>query len=71
MAKQPDFTPDRPLTPEQLAELRERLSKMSLTDVRDYYHAAWLRCGLERNGSRPKAEWLQQLVQAWRAMGRT
>jgi len=70
MARRPDIAPDRPLSYQQLAELRGRLSQMSVTAVRDFYHAAWVRSGLERNASWPRAETIQELVQAWKEMRR-
>jgi hypothetical protein len=70
MARRPDITPDSPLSDQQLAELRGRLSQMSVTAVRDFYHAAWIRCGLERNSNWPRAEAIQELVQAWKEMRR-
>ena len=69
-ARRPDITPDRPLSGQQLVELRGRLSQVSVTAARDFYHAAWIRCGLERNGSWPRAEAMQELVQAWKEMRR-
>jgi len=35
---------DPPLSPEQLAALRQRFARMSLTGLADAYYAAWLRC---------------------------
>ena len=43
---------------------------MSVTAVRDFYHAAWVRGGLERNASWPWAEAIQELMQAWNEMRR-
>jgi hypothetical protein len=68
MSRRPDFTPDRPLSVEQLTGLRERLSRMSMTSLEDFYHAAWLRCQRDRKGALPKAESIQELVQAWREL---
>jgi len=70
MSRRPDVTADHPLTQKQLAELRGKLSQMSVTAVRDFYHAAWIRCGLERKGGRPRASAIQELVQAWKEMRR-
>jgi hypothetical protein len=68
MAKRPDFTPDRPMTPDELAALRLRLSRMSPTALLDAYFAAWTRCKMERDGKPPRARFIQELVQAWRAL---
>ncbi|HVH60272.1 MAG TPA: hypothetical protein VM709_08055, partial [Candidatus Sulfotelmatobacter sp.] len=54
-AKRPDFTPDRPTTPDELAAFRLRLSRMSPTALLDAYFAAWSRCKMERDGKPPQA----------------
>jgi hypothetical protein len=56
MARHPDVALDRPISDRQLAELRGRLSQISVTAVQEFYHAAWIRCGLERNASWPRAK---------------
>jgi hypothetical protein len=40
MAERPEFPPDRPLSAQQLADLRNRLSTMSVTALQDAYFAA-------------------------------
>lgn len=65
MAKKP---PDAPLSPEQLAALRQRFARMSLTGLTDAYYAAWLRCKMEPGGKPPRAAFIQELVQAWREL---
>lgn len=71
MARRPDpLPPDPPLTAEQLASLQHRLSEMSFTALFDAYYAAWTRCKMERDGRPPKARFVQELVQAWKAMRR-
>lgn len=71
LAKRPDFSPDRPLSAQQLDELRQRFSRMSMTGLYDAYHAAWTRCKMERDGKPPKAEFIQTLVQVWRELRKT
>ena len=66
MAKRPDFTPDRPLRADQLEELRQMFAKLSPDGLAAAYNAAWQRCKLERNGHAPRAEHVQELVQAWK-----
>jgi len=68
MPTPPASPPDRPLAPEQLAELRRRYAQMSVTALFDAYNAAWLRCKVEQNGKAPRAEHVQQLVTAWREL---
>jgi hypothetical protein len=65
MAKYPG---DAPLTPEQLAALRQRFARMSLTGLADAYYAAWLRCKIEPGGKPPRAAFIQELVQAWKEL---
>ena len=60
--------PDAPLTPEQLASLRERFARMSLTGLADAYYAAWLRCKMEPGGKPPRAAFMQERVQAWKEL---
>ena len=68
MAGRPHFTSDQPMTPEELAVLRLRLSRMSPTALLDAYFAAWTRCKMERDGTPPAARFIQELVQAWKAV---
>jgi len=68
LATRPNPPPDRPLRPEQLAELRKRLSQMSITALLDAYNAAWLRCKLGQNGGAPRAEHVQQMVTVWKEL---
>jgi len=70
MAKRPDLSPDRPLTPPQLAELRQVFMKLSPEGLAAAYNAAWLKCKVERNGRAPRAEHIQELVQAWKELRR-
>ena len=64
----PGFTPDRLMTPEELAALRQRLSQMSPPALLDAYYAVWTRCEMERYGNPPPARFIQELVQAWKAL---
>jgi hypothetical protein len=68
MAKRPDFTTDQPMTPEELGAFRLRLSRMSPTALLDAYFAAWTRCKMERDGKPSRARFIQELVQAWKAL---
>ena len=67
MATRPDF-PDAPLSPTALAELRQRYAMLSTPSLQQVYADAWDRCKLERNGRPPKAEQIQVLVTAWKAL---
>ena len=60
---------DRPLTTEQLAALRDRLSKMPQAELVKFYNASMELCRLNR-GEPPRAAFIQQLVAAWKAMQR-
>jgi hypothetical protein len=71
MAKRPDLTPDRPLTAAQLEELRRVFTRLSPDGLMAAYDAAWLKCKINRNGRPPRAEHLQELVQAWKELRRT
>ncbi|SPE26054.1 hypothetical protein SBA3_1250037 [Candidatus Sulfopaludibacter sp. SbA3] len=68
MANRPDFSPDVPLAPEVLAELRHRYALLSPSSLQQVYADAWERCNLELNGRLPRAEQIQVLVTAWKAL---
>src|SRR5215471_14717033 len=55
------------LTEIQLAELRRRLSTMSVTAVMDAYRSAYFQCRLEGDKVPPACP-VQTLVQAWKEM---
>jgi hypothetical protein len=60
---------DRSLTALELQSLRERLAKMTQTELVKFYDAGLRMCRLT-GGVRPRAPFIQQLVQAWRELGR-
>jgi hypothetical protein len=68
MAKRPDFSPDVPLPPEVLAELRQKYEMLSLSSLQMVYTDAWERCKLARDGRPPRAEQIQVLVTAWKQL---
>ena len=64
MARRPEVA-KHVLNRQDLEELNRRLSMMSVTAVRDFYHSAHLACRLD--GERvPSARNIQELVQAWK-----
>jgi hypothetical protein len=64
----PNVAPENDiLNREELAALQRRLSTMSITGVRDFYFAAYLRCRPE-NDTYPTARQIQELVQAWKQL---
>jgi len=68
MARRPDLSPDAPLSPAALAELRQRYAMISVSTLQQVYADALERCKLERNGRPPRAEQIQVLVTAWKAL---
>lgn len=68
MANRPDYSPDAPLSPADLAELRHRYAMLSPSSLQQVYSDAWERCKLERNGRPPRAGQIQVLVTAWKAL---
>ena len=68
MATRPDFSPDAPLSQADLAELRHRYALLSPSSLEQVYSDAWERCKLQRNGRPPRAEQIQVLVTAWKAL---
>jgi hypothetical protein len=63
----PEATQHDALSREELAALQRRLAAMSMTAVRDFYFAAYLRCRPENDGV-PSARAIQELVQAWKQL---
>jgi len=70
MDNRADFSPDAPLSPAALAELCHRYALLSTPSLQQLYADAWKRCKLERNGCPPRAEEIQVLVTAWKALRR-
>lgn len=68
MAKRPDFAPERPLSAEQLADMRRKFALLSTPSLQHAYAEAHDRCKLGRDGRPPKAEFIQELVQAWKQL---
>lgn len=68
MAKRPEVSKSV-LSVEDLGELRKRLSTMSMTGLRDLYHAAHYRCRLQ-DGKAPIGRDIQELVQVWKELRR-
>jgi hypothetical protein len=58
---------DRPLTPEELNELRNNLARLSEAGVENAYKEAYKACEI-RGGRLPRPVAIQQLVQAWRQL---
>jgi hypothetical protein len=71
MANRPDFTPEKPYTPEQLSEIRRNFAMLSKPSLQTAYAETLERCKVARDGRPPKAEHIQVLVQAWRALRKT
>jgi hypothetical protein len=55
------------LTCEEVAELRQRLAKLSGYDVERFYRTAYERCVLQPNRV-PSAMRMQELVTAWKQL---
>lgn len=68
MANMPDFSPDQVLSAQQLAEVRQGFSKLSLPSLQQAYSEALERCKLDRRGRAPNSVHIQILVQAWKAL---
>ena len=58
------------LSVQDLAELRERLQKMSDFQLQSWYNDCLHMCQLDSRGQPPKAAYVQQLVQAWKEIDR-
>jgi len=60
---------DRSLTAEELAALRDRLSKMTQANLVQFYEAGLQTCRLN-HGEPPRAPFIQQLVASWKELRR-
>ena len=60
---------ERPLTAEELKDLKVRLSKMSERKLVKFYEEALFVCQLD-HGAPPRAGFVQQLVGAWKELQR-
>jgi hypothetical protein len=58
---------DRPLTEDELAQLRQNLARMSESGVKNVYQEAHKECEM-KGGRLPKAVAIQQLVSAWKQL---
>jgi hypothetical protein len=58
---------DRPLTAEELKDLKARLSKMTQADLVKFYDAGLFVCRLDQ-GAPPRAAFIQQLVASWKEL---
>jgi hypothetical protein len=67
MPPRPQPPPTNVLTRSELAELNLRLSRISVTALQDFYHAAHYRCRCDM-GYFPNARAIQELVQAWKQL---
>ena len=58
---------DRPLSEQELEQLRQNMAKLSEHGVRRFYQQAWEDCKMK--GERmPPAKAVRQLVQAWKQL---
>ena len=55
MAGRPDFTPERQLSAEQLADMRNRFARLSTLSLQHAYAEALERCKLGRDGRPPRS----------------
>ena len=82
MARRPDFSSnqsryngkpdangrsDEIMRPDELAQLRSSLSRISLSAARHAYHTAYARCRMV-NDRVPSARSIQELVQVWKQL---
>jgi hypothetical protein len=70
MTGRPDFTPERPLSAEQLADMRTRFARFCTSSLQHAYAEVLERCKLGRDGRPAKAEFIQEPVQAWKQLRR-
>ena len=67
MARRPERGKEEVLSPEELKQLRENLSRLSPSHVEDFYRTAYEDCRMVFNRvPNPKA--IQTLVQVWKQL---
>jgi hypothetical protein len=69
MPRWPNFPSDEVLTENDLKELQQRLSLLSTSHVEDFYRESHRECCLN-DKTFPAARSIQQLVQAWKQLGK-
>jgi hypothetical protein len=67
MARRRDLRQDEVLSEDDLKQMRESLSRLSLEAVRHAYQTAYARCRMV-NDRVPTARSMQELVQAWKML---
>jgi hypothetical protein len=67
MARRPEGRKDDVLTRAELLELQQRLARLSIVAVEDFYRSAHHRCSLQPRWL-PSARSIQELVQAWKML---
>jgi hypothetical protein len=67
MASRPDLRKEDILSTDDLKQMREDLSRLSLEAVRHAYQTAYARCRMV-NDRAPSARSMQELVQAWKQL---
>jgi hypothetical protein len=67
MARRPEARKDDVLTREELGELQNRLSHLSVPAVEEFYRGVHQRCSLQPY-SLPSPRSIQELVQAWKLL---
>jgi hypothetical protein len=67
MARRPDMRQEDILTPAELKQIREALSRLSLDAVRHAYQTAYARCRMV-NDRVPSTRSMQELVQTWKQL---
>lgn len=67
MARRPEGRKDDVLTRDELQELYQRLSHLSIVAIEDFYRSAHHRCSLQPRWL-PSPRSIQELVQAWKTL---
>ena len=67
MARRPEVGEVEILSADELREMRQGLSRLSLSAVRQAYHTAHARCRMV-NDRVPSARAMQELVQVWKQL---
>ena len=69
MARRPSFSKDEKVwSRQELKEITRNLSLLSEPAVREFYQRAYRACAIINRSTFPRAQAIQELVQAWKQM---
>jgi hypothetical protein len=68
MARRPTLKDDKIWSREEFKEIERNLSALSEPGVREFYQRAYRACAIINSSTFPRAQAIQELVQAWKQL---